>query len=49
MSRLLCRLFGHRLRMAEFDPITITHAWHCDRCGLHGWPNEYIDTVCLRN
>lgn len=46
MNRLLCRLFGHRLRMAEFDPITITHAWHCDRCGIHGWANDDVDAIC---
>lgn len=38
MSAFVCRILGHRLRFAEFDPITITHALHCDRCGLHGWP-----------
>jgi hypothetical protein len=39
MRALLCRIRGHRWRFAEFDPITITHAMHCVRCGSHGWPN----------
>lgn len=42
-SRLVCRLRGHRLRFYQFDPITVTHSLRCNRCGLTGWPNEYVN------
>ena len=45
MSGIICRIRGHRLRFAEFDPITVTHALHCMRCGLHGWANEDVDRM----
>jgi len=37
LTRFLCRHFGHRWSLASWrafpDPVYLTHAWTCFRCG----------------